>query len=158
MFSNVIPKRSTFDGLSVSVWRQTALAVAALLAVLGLASCAVSPIGDGSGPAVGSKAREDAVAARVGERWDAVIKGEWARAYEYMSPASRAATSLEQYQKVARRVAYRAAKINGIECDAERCQVKLSITYDHRLMKGVTTPLEETWVFDQGKPWFVYRG
>ena len=90
MFSNAIPKRDVFDGLSVSVWRQTARGTASFLAVLTLASCAVSPIGDGSGPAVGSAAREQAVASRVGERWDAVIKGDYARAYEYLSPASRA--------------------------------------------------------------------
>lgn len=158
MFSTAIRKHGVFGDLSVSVWRQTGRSVTVLLAVLGLASCAVSPIGDGSGPAVGSKAREDAVAARVGERWDAVIKGDYTRAYGYISPASRTAVTLEQYQKVARNVQYRAAKINGIECDAERCRVKLSVTYDHRLMKGITTPLEETWVFDRGQPWFVYRG
>jgi hypothetical protein len=158
MFSSAIPKHGIFDGLGVSVWRQTRLAAAALLAVLMLASCAVSPIGDGTGPAVGWKAREEAVASRVTERWDAVVKGDWRRAYEYMSPASRASLTVEQYQAVARKVAYRAAQINGIECDAERCRVKLSITYDHRLMKGITTPLEETWIFDQGKPWYVYRG
>ena len=158
MFSNAIPKHDVFDGLSVSVWRQTARGTASFLAVLTLASCAVSPIGDGSGPAVGSAAREQAVASRVGERWDAVIKGDYARAYEYLSPASRASMPIERYQKVARTLQYRAAKINGIDCDAERCRVKLSVTYDHRLMKGVTTPLEETWIFDQGKPWYVYSG
>src|SRR3982750_3672670 len=157
MFSDPIQKQRDFDGLSVAVWRQTRLSTAVLLAVLTLASCAVSPIGDGSGPAVGSKAREEAVAGRVSARWDAVIKGEWGKAYEYLSPASRASLTVEQYQRVARSIAYRAAKINGIECDAERCRVQLSVTYDHRLMKGVTSPLEETWVFDQGKPWYVYR-
>jgi hypothetical protein len=154
MFSNAIQNQGVFGGLSVSVWRQTGLATAALLAVLALSSCAVSPIGDGST----AKGREDAVASRVGERWDALIKGDYGKAYQYLSPASRASLSPEQYQRVARNVNYRAAKIDGIDCDAERCRVKLSVTYDHRLMKGVTTPLEETWVFDQGKPWFVYRG
>jgi hypothetical protein len=158
MFSDAIQKQGGFHGLGVAVWRQTARGTAVLLAVLTLASCAVSPIGDGSGPAVGSKAREEAVASRVRERWDAVIKGDWTRAYGYLSPASRASLTVEQYQKLARSVAYRAAEIKGIECDAERCRVQLSVTYDHRLMKGVTTPLEETWVFDQGKPWYVYRG
>ena len=158
MFSNAIQDHDVFGGLSVSVWRQTGLATAALLAVLALSSCAVSPIGDGSTAKAGSGGREDAVAGRVGERWDALIKGDYSKAYQYLSPASRASLSAEQYQRVARNVNYRAAKVEGIDCDAERCRVKLSVTYDHRLMKGVTTPLEETWVFDQGKPWFVYRG
>jgi hypothetical protein len=66
--------------------------------------------------------------------------------------------TLEQYQRVARKTQYRAAKINAIECDAAACKVNLTVTYDHRLMKGVATPIEETWVFDKGQPWYVYRG
>jgi len=57
-----------------------------------------------------------------------------------------------------RKTGLRDAKIESIDCDADACKVKLWITYDHRLMKGVSTPLEETWVFDKGQAWFVYRG
>jgi hypothetical protein len=35
--------------------------------------------------------------------------------------------------------------------------VTLFLTYDHKLMKGIQTPLEESWVLDQGRFWFVYR-
>jgi hypothetical protein len=32
------------------------------------------------------------------------------------------------------------------------------VTYDHKLMRGIRTPVEETWVFDKGQAWYVYRG
>jgi hypothetical protein len=25
-------------------------------------------------------------------------------------------------------------------------------------MRGIQTPVEETWVFDKGQAWYVYRG
>jgi hypothetical protein len=33
----------------------------------------------------------------------------------------------------------------------------LFLTFDHRVMQGVVTPMEETWVFEGGQAWFVYR-
>jgi hypothetical protein len=166
MFSTVIPKQANFAVLHVAVWRQTARLAAVLVAVLGLASCAVSPIGDESrvagapqtGGAGSADARREAVASRVNARWDALIKGDLQGSYGYLSAASRSTLTFEQYQKVTRKTGFREAKIESIDCDAEACRVKLWITYDHRLMKGVATPLEETWVFDKGQAWYVYRG
>jgi len=158
MFSTLIPKQTIFGALSVAVWRQTGQLVAVWVAVLSLASCAVSPIGD-ERAAVGSPdARRKVVEARVQERWDALVKGDLRGSYSYLSPASRETLSFEQYQKATRRTGLREAKIESIDCDADACKVKLWITYDHRLMKGVATPLEETWVFDKGQAWYVYRG
>ena len=158
MFSTVILKHTNFDPLSVAVWRQTGRLVAVWVAVLSLASCAVSPIGDEKAAAGGPEARRKAVEARVHERWDALIKGDLKSSYGYLSPASRETLSFEQYQKVTRKNGLRDAKIESIDCDADACKVKLWVTYDHRLMKGVSTPLEETWVFDKGQAWYVYRG
>jgi len=158
MFSTAISKQSNFGALSVAVWRQTGRFAAIWVAVLSLASCAVSPIGDEKAAAGGSEARRKAVETRVNERWTALIKGDLQGSYGYLSPASRETLSFEQYQKVMRKTGLRDAKIESIDCDADACKVKLWITYDHRLMKGVSTPLEETWVFDKGQAWFVYRG
>ena len=157
MFSTVIPKVTNFGALSVAVWRQTGRLAAVWIAVLSLASCAVSPIGDEKAAGGGPDARRKAVEARVHERWDALIKGDLRSSYGYLSPASRETLSFEQYQKVTRKNGFREATIDSIDCDAEACKVKLWITYDHRLMKGVRTPLEETWVFDKGQAWYVYH-
>jgi hypothetical protein len=56
------------------------------------------------------------------------------------------------------RVAIRDAKVENVECSPEACTVRMRLTYDHRLMKGVQTPVVETWIFDGGQPWLVYRG
>jgi hypothetical protein len=158
MFSTVIPKEANFGALRVAVWRQTRRLAAVWVAVLGLASCAVSPIGDGKSGAATPEAEREAVAKRVNERWNALIKSDLDASYAYLSPASRQALTLEQYKKHTRKGGFRDAKIRSIECDAGVCTVKLTVTYDHKLMKGIETPAEETWVFDKGQAWFVYRG
>jgi hypothetical protein len=158
MFSTVIPKEHDFGALSVAVWRQTRRFAAVWIAVLSLASCAVSPIGDEKVGAISPEARREVVASRVKARWDALIKGDLQGSYGYLSPASRASTTFEQYQKVTRKNGLRDAKIESIDCDVQACKVKVWVTYDHRLMSGITTPFEETWVFDQGQAWYVYRG
>lgn len=158
MFSTVIPKESKFDALSVAVWRQTGRLAAVWVAVLGLASCAVSPIGDGKSGAATPQAEREAVEKRVNERWSALIKGDLDGSYAYLSPASRQALTFEQYKRATRKSGFRGAKVQSIDCDAGACTVKLTVTYDHRLMKAIETPVEETWVFDKGQAWFVYRG
>jgi hypothetical protein len=147
-----------FPALRVAVWRQTGRLAAIWIAVLSLASCAVSPIGDGNAGTASPEARREAVASRAQARWDALIKGDLEKSYSYLSPASRKTLTFEQYKGVTRKSGFRDAKIDSIDCDAQACTVKLMVTYDHKLMKGITTPLEETWVFDKGQAWYVYRG
>ena len=59
-----------------------------------------------------------------------------------------------------RPIQYRAVKIDKVECAAEVCTVKLTLTYDYppAKTKGVVTPLDENWIIDQGQAWFVFRG
>lgn len=141
----------------VAKWRHPGPVAVVLVGILGLSSCAVSPVGDGSGAAATPEARNAAVTTRANARWDALIKGDLDAAYLYLSPASREATSLAQYKRGTRRGGFSAAKVEAVECSADLCTVKLMITYDHRLMKGIQTPLEETWIWDKGQPWLVYR-
>ena len=157
MFSNAIPKQGDFSGLSVAIWRQTGWRSPLCLQFWPCrrVQCRRLATDHGEG---GIGWREDAVASRVGERWDALIKGDYARAYEYLSPASRDVAVARAISEAYAERGLPRSEDRMIDCDTERCKVKLSVTYDHRLMKGVTTPLEETWVFDKGKPWFVYRG
>jgi hypothetical protein len=115
----------------------------------------VSPIGDGSGAGTTPEARREAVASRVMARWDALVRGDLKASYGYLSPASRETLTFERYQKVTRKTGFRGARVDAITCDADACKVKLWVTYDHRLMKGISTPVEETWVFDKGQAWYV---
>jgi hypothetical protein len=158
MFSTTISKDAEFSGSRVSIWRQNALAAVISLVILGASGCAVSPNGDGRADARTPEGRKALVASRVNARWDALIKGDLAAAYALLSPASRATLTQQQFEAKTRRDGFRAAKIDTIDCDPAACTVRLLITYDHPMMKGVTTPLQESWVFENGQAWYVYRG
>ena len=107
--------------------------------------------------AASSEAREDLVKRRAQARWDALIKGDVKASYEYLSPASRSVVSLESYAVRSSARSYRETKIDSVGCESETCRVRLFLTFDHRMMQGITTPVEEIWVFDGGQAWFVYR-
>ncbi len=103
-------------------------------------------------------AKEAAVAERAKARWEALVRKDYKAAYEYFSPASREAVALSKFEGQARVVQYRGANVDKVNCVAEICKVTLSLTYDHKVMKGIVTPIQETWLIDGGKAWLVYAG
>lgn len=139
----------------VANWRQ--IAVGAGIAVM-LAACAGVPAGGGVAKDAPADARKAAVTERVNARWAALIKGDLEGAYRFLSPASREVTTLEQFRAKTRSSGFREAAVEKVDCEAEICRILLRITYDHRLMRGIVTPIEETWVLEQGQYWLVYRG
>ena len=158
MFSAVNARICNFWTKGVAKWRHPAAPILLLVVSFGLASCAVSPVGDGSAPALSPEAKREAVTARVSARWDALIKGDLDAAYALLSPTSRETVTLAQFKARTRKGGFREAKVESVDCSADVCLVKLRLTYDVRLMKGVQTPIEETWIFEKGEPWLVYRG
>lgn len=125
------------------------------LLLIALAGCATP----GSGPTATApttpEARRALVAERAGARWDALVKDDIDTAYGYMSPASREVLSLDRYKTTMRRGAFRVAKVEAVNCDSDACKVQVMLTYDHRQMKGITTPILESWIFEGGQAWFV---
>jgi len=97
------------------------------------------------------------VTKRAQERWDALLKGDVKAAYAYLSPASRQIVSLERYEQKTNPSSFRSIKFRNVTCQEQTCQLDLWLTFDHRLMKGVQTPIGETWVFENGQAWYVYR-
>lgn len=140
-----------FDRAGVAKRRQWLGALLALqLAFLG--GCAsVGRLSADSSP----DAKREAVAARATARWERLINADVTGAYEYLSPASRATMPLDVYKAKHKLGLYRAAKVDGVECEGDTCTVRLSVTYDYKGFKGVTTPLVEKWVITQGQAWFV---
>jgi hypothetical protein len=133
--------------------------VGALVLAAGLVGgCASTTGGAGLGPDTPADVKRDAVTARAKARWDALIKPDLASAYAFLSPASRATLSLDQYKAKHRVGMYRAVTIDSVECEADRCTVSLKLTYDFQRIKGVTTPLVERWIITQGQAWFVEQG
>jgi hypothetical protein len=97
------------------------------------------------------------VTERVNARWAALIKGDLDAVYAYMSPASREVVTLAMFKARTRSGSFRKAEIDSVECEPELCKVKLMVTFDHRLMQGIRTPLGETWVLDEGQIWYVWQ-
>jgi predicted small secreted protein len=105
-----------------------------------------------------AEAKQSLVAERVNARWNALIKGDLEQAYTFMSAGSREAMPLEVYKTKIKPGMWRAVKIDSMDCDAEICRVKMTLTYDHRMMKGIQTPFQETWTLEKGNAWYVYQG
>ena len=134
--------------------RQGAVNLTAVLLAASLAGCA-SMSGDMSG--MTPEAKKALVTERVNARWDLLIKGDLDGAYKFMSAGSQEAMPLKVYKIKVKPGMWRAVRIDGMDCDAEICQVRMTLTYDHRLMKGVQTPFRETWILEKGNAWYVYR-
>jgi hypothetical protein len=128
-----------------------------VVAMLGgmLFGCAGIPEVGGLAGDAPMEARQAAVETRARARWDALIAGDYEKAYSYMTEASRGSTSLERFKGRTRVVVYRGAKIDSVNCDADACNAEIFVTYDHRKFKGGTTRLKETWVLERGQMAYV---
>jgi hypothetical protein len=123
---------------------------------VGLAACA--SISVDSPP----EAKQKLVAERAQARWELLIKGDVDGAYQYLSAGSKAATPLGLYKGRIKPGLWRGAKVDKVECEAEICTVQMLITYDFRTaragaMKGIETPVPETWIIENGTVGYVYR-
>lgn len=123
---------------------------------VGLAACA--SISVDSPP----EAKQKLVAERAQARWELLIKGDVDGAYQYLSAGSKAATPLGLYKGRIKPGLWRGAKVDKVDCEAEICKVQMLITYDFRsaragAMKGIETPVPETWIIENGTVGYVYR-
>jgi hypothetical protein len=140
------------NAANVAVWRHFGILG---MMVAGLVGCA-STHGTLS-PSSSTEARNALAAERAGARWQALMKGDYPAAYEFMSEASRKIVSLDQFRarSLGRGVVWRDATVRGAKCDAEVCKVDLFVTYDHPKIKGMGFPVTETWVIERGSTWYV---
>jgi hypothetical protein len=145
-----------FQAFPVAVSRH-ACRVLATLGLLALAGCATAPSGGGSAALTTPEAAKAAVTARAGARWEALVKNDLDRAYAFLSPASRATTSLDKFKATARRRDYREGKVDSVTCEGDACRARVLVTYDHPRMKGITTPIVESWIIVDGQAWYVVQ-
>ena len=108
------------------------------------------------GPSSPNEEKVKVVSERAQARWKAIIGKDFAAAYEYLSPKSRATVTPAGFKAIASRLAYKAAELKDVTCEAETCKVTFLITYDAKLMKNVHSLLEESWVIDGGQAWMVW--
>lgn len=129
--------------------RRVFMAAALLGAAAALAGCA----------ALQPKTAEETVRQLAEERWDALIKGDFDKAWTYTQPAYRAVVKQTDYRKRFNAAGqWRGAQVHDATCEAERCKVRI------RLTTRVLTPpfqgqelvggIDETWVREEGRWWY----
>lgn len=105
---------------------------------------------------------EDAVTERANARWQALLKGDMAKAYAYSAPGFRAVVDLEGFRGrtgIAGR--WLGAQVANVSCDTpERCKAVIKLEFA-TLMPGfskdrMTTHIDETWLLEDGQ-WWIFQ-
>ena len=108
-------------------------------------------------PDSSAEQKQKVIAERAQARWDMLIKGDVGGAYQFLSIGSKAGMPAELYKAKIKPGLWRQAKVGKIDCEVEVCKVTMLVTYDAKRMKGVETPIDETWIIEKGSAWYVYR-
>ena len=127
---------------------------AAWVLALGMAGCAST--GTDSPPAATAEP-EKLVADLAMARWDALIKRDFSRAYGYLSPGTRDRVTQEKYAERIRGGTWKKASVDSVTCKQDQCNVKVALEYSYRDMQSIETRLDENWLLQEGKWWFVPR-
>jgi hypothetical protein len=124
---------------------------ASVAVVVGLTGCAT--LSADSSP----EQKQKVVAEKAQARWDALVKGDVDAAYQFLSVGSKTETPLATYKAKIKPGLWRAAKVDKIDCEREICKVTVLVTYDYKMMKGIQTPVPETWIVENGSAGYIYR-
>jgi hypothetical protein len=122
---------------------------------LGAACVTVLAVLGGCAGAPGAKSAKDVVAERAQQRWDLLVKNDFAAAYRYLSPASKQVVTEQAYAAGFRSNFWTGAKVTDVQCpNADACEVEVTIEY-RRMGLGMKSPLLEKWIRDKSDWWFV---
>lgn len=143
----------TTEGLAHSGgWVRAVLAGAVAVAV----AAAVAGCAAGLTKSSPVEAKKAAVTERSQARWVLIIDKEPAKAYDYLSKASRQVISRQDFVDRVSRTAFRSASVEKVDCSDELCKVSVRYTYDHPQIKGVGNVLQETWILEDGVYVYVW--
>jgi hypothetical protein len=123
----------------------------------------VSLLGGCGAPSIGGNVATKAPEARVRERaqarWDALLKGDTDKAYQFLSQTSRETMSMSAYRNRVNSKSWRGAVVDGVVCENETCDVKITLKMDVLPNLPASFPgLMETWILDQSEWWLVFKG
>ena len=129
-------------------------AAVCIAAGIALAGCATT---GGISKDAALEVKRAAVTERVNAYWAVMIKGDREAAYAFLSPASKELVSLASFKSGVRQ-GFTEAKVESVTCDGELCQVRLMLKYQPRQMSGpLITPVDESWVLENGQFWHIWR-
>ena len=98
---------------------------------------------------------EQVVKERAQARWDALVKGDVKTAYGYLSPGTRAVTTLKTYETSVSKGFWKSANVGKVECrNTDNCEVSGTIRYTFQGQE-ISTPFRETWIKSESEWWYV---
>jgi len=129
------------------------VAVLVLLAVMLLSACATTS----------TASSEDIVKERAQARWDALLNGDFATAYSYLSPGYRSTITVVDYEIGIRmrKVQYRTAEFQDHSCENNVCTVRFKVAYlVARPVPGMAewennSTVPEQWIKSNNEWWFL---
>ncbi len=102
-----------------------------------------------------SRPAPEIVKERSQARWNALVKGEIAKTYEYLSPTTRSTLKLEDYAANMRVGFWKAVTVDGVDCGSpERCVVSVTVDYEYKMGRN-KSPLKETWIREGSNWWYA---
>jgi hypothetical protein len=107
--------------------------------------------------------RESQIEQRVNERWEKLLGGDLAGAYEYLSPGYRSSVSSLQYQRsiLLKKIKWTSAKYLESNCEETSCSATVAVGFTvYGGVPGIksfssTRNVEETWLQVDGIWYFV---
>ena len=103
---------------------------------------------------------EQQVQQRATARWQALLAGQYDKAYTYLTPGYRAIVTPEKYRgRIGSAVKWVDAKVNTVSCkESDKCDVQIQLDFQpvmsNRKMASYSTYPQESWVFEDGQWWF----
>lgn len=116
---------------------------------LALAACAGVSTGN----------QKDLVRQRATEHWQALVAGEFNRAYTYIIPSFRAVVSADRYRsRFGTAVTWVGNEVLDVNCpEADRCVARSRIDFKPTISRKkdmiLATYVDETWLFQEGQWW-----
>jgi len=116
-----------------------------------------------AGCATFSPKPEEAVTERANARWQALLKGDMDKAYNYSTPGFRAVVDPIGFRsKVGIAGRWWGAQVVRVECDLPtRCKavvrLEFSTLFSGKGKDRIETHIDETWLFEDGQWWFFQK-
>lgn len=127
--------------------RSAAMGGVSLLACLLLAGCATTaPVAE----------PQDLVRDRASARWQALVAGDFAKAYTFTTPTFKKTMTEQAYKGQFANAQWMGAEVVGVTCAQPAvCVAKVrldsKVSLPRTTMKKITTHFDETWVLEDGQ-------
>jgi len=108
------------------------------------------------------KTPEQQVTERAQERLDLFVAGDFAQAYEYLSPGYRSSVTLQEYQRksAAQPIAWSDAEVAASDCTENTCKLRISVEIVvFGAVPGASrfetrSAVDENWI-KSGRTWYM---